>query len=328
MKNLIIGTLITIALFSCKKKDDPAPQPEPAPSTTGTPNPCPTCNFPDTAWTITGSGPKLIFKFKFDSTQARLNAFGQPTTVAAGNAAQCPRFNGMSTHYIEMAQNDFTQVGAGSVLYKAEETTCGGAKAITFCKSVVCKEGDVCFSIPISLITPATYKWLRVSLACQNYDIKVQTVSAGGIDGTIASFVGYNTYLSKYKMKSAVMTPTAGGGAGNHLQGYWGFYANVLGTEVKSDGQAPSTTVVNPNPNSPIPAGSCLVTGAFEKFVQPGVGAPLVITGNETQDIIITISLSTNKSFEWKENTFDGRFQPEIGETVVDMGLRGLVPKY
>jgi hypothetical protein len=26
--------------------------------------------------------------------------------------------------------------------------------------------------------------------------------------------------------------------------------------------------------------------------------------------------------------TFDGLFQPEIGETVVDMGLRGLKPMY
>ena len=329
MKNLIIAGFISMTLFACKKKDPaPAPDPTPAPSTTGTPNPCPTCSFPDSVWTSTGTGPKLIFKFKFDSTQARLNAFGQPTTVAPGNGAQCPKFNGMSTHYIEMSQNDNTQVGAGAVLYHAEETTCGGSKAIVFCKSVVCKEDDVCFSIPISSVTPGTYKWLRVSLAYQNYDIKVQTVSAGAIDGTIGSFVGFNTYLSQYKMHGAVMTPTAGGGAGNHAQGYWGFYANVLGTTVKSDGQAPATTVVNPNPSSPIPAGSCLVTGAFEKFIAPGVGAPLTITGSETQDIIITISLSTNKSFEWTEHTVDGRFQPEIGETVVDMGLRGLIPKY
>ena len=329
MKNILIATFVSLVLFSCKKKDDPAPEPEPTPTTTGGAPVCPTCNFPDTAWTVTGTGPKLIFKFKFDSTQARLNAFGQPTTVAAGNAGQCPRFNGMSAHYIEMATNDLTQVGAGAVLYKAEETSCGGANAIVFCKSVVCKEGDVCFSIPISSITPGSYKWLRVSLAYQNYDIKVQSNSAGGIDGTIASFVGFKTYVSQYKMKSAVMTPTAGGGAGNHAQGYWGFYANVLGVPFKADGQAAGTTVVNPNnANSPIPAGSCLVTGAFEKFIAPGVGSPLVITGSETSDITITISLSTNKSFEWKELTVDGRFQPEIGELVVDMGLRGLVPKY
>ena len=123
------------------------------------------------------------------------------------------------------------------------------------------------------------------------------------------------------------MTPTAGG-TGNKLQGYWGFYTNYMNTDIKTEGQAPQTTVVNPNPNSPIPPGSCLVTGTFVTNAAPNVSAPLTITGNETQDIIITVSLSTNKSFEWKEMTFDGLFQPEIGETVVDMGLRGLKPMY
>ncbi|MEI8136411.1 MAG: hypothetical protein WCH21_03695 [Bacteroidota bacterium] len=324
MKNLFIFTLFLLIIISCKKKEVAAPETTPEPTTVVS---CPTCNFPDTVWASTTTGPKLVFKFKFDSTQVRLSNLGTPTTIAAGNAGQSPKFNGMSAHYIEMAPTNSTQVGQGTVLYRAEETKCGGNAAIVFCKSVVAKDGDVFFSVPIAIVTPGTYKWLRVSLAYQNYDIKVKTTSAGVIDGTIASFVGFNTYLSKYKMHSAVMTPTLNG-AGNKLQGYWGFYANVLYTEFKSEGQAPQTTVVNPNSaNSPIPAGSCLVTGEFYKTSTAGV-LPFTITGNETEDIIITVSLSTNKSFEWKELTFDGLFQPEIGETVVDMGLRGLKPMY
>jgi hypothetical protein len=53
----------------------------------------------------------------------------------------------------------------------------------------------------------------------------------------------------------------------------------------------------------------------------------LTITWTETQDIIITVSLSTNKSFEWTEVTTDGYYQPEIGEVPVDMGIRGMIPK-
>lgn len=325
MKKVLLVLVILVSVFSCKKKEEPEPE-EPAPTTTGTPNVCPTCEFPDTVWTSNATGPKLIFKFKFDSTQVRLNNLGQPTVVPAGNAGQSPKFNGISGHYIELAQNDMTQVGAGAVLYRANETTCAGSNAITFCESVVCKENDVCFSIPISSVTPGSYKWLRVSLAYQNYDIKVRA-NGQNINGTIGSFVGYNTYVTKYKMKNAVMTPTAGNGPGNHLQGYWGFYTNVSGIEYKSDGQSEKTTVVNPNPNSPIPAGSCLVTGEFYKTSTSSL-SPLVITGNETQDVIITISLSTNKSFEWKELTADGLFEPSIGENVVDMGLRGLIPKW
>jgi len=326
MKKIIPVVLFLLIFISCRKKESTKTG-EPVATTTGTPSvSCPTCQFPDSAWSDAGSGPKLIFKFQFDSTQARLNNFGAVATIPVGNAGQSPRFNGMSAHYIEMAQSDFTQLGDGDVLYKAEETDCGGSKAIVFCKSVVCKNGDVFFSIPLSQVKAGTYKWLRVSLAYQNYDIKIKTNSTGTIDGTLASFVGYNTYVSKYKMKEVVMTPTLNANS-NKLQGYWGFYTRVFNTDFKSEGQAPKTTVVNPNPNSPIPAGSCVVTGEF--FSNTAANKqPLVITGNETQDISITVSLSTNKSFEWTEKTFDGLFEPDIGETVVDMGLRGMIPIY
>jgi hypothetical protein len=321
----LILFLLLSGIYSCKKKDEPkAEDPAPVTTTTGTPG-CPTCSFPDSVWTSSGTGPKLVFKFKFDSTQVRLNNLGAPATVPAGNAGQSPIFNGMSSHYIELAQTDFTQLGNGAVLYRAEETSCGGSNAIVFCKSVVCKDGDVFFSVPLSQVAAGTYKWLRISLAYQNYDIKVKTSSTGMIDGTLASFVGFNTYVTKYKMKGSVMTSSLSGA--NKLQGYWGFYTKIFNTEYTTEGQAAQTTVVNPNPNSPIPPGSCLVTGEFYKTSAAG-NAPLVITGSETQDIIITVSLSTNKSFEWKDLVADGLFQPDAGETVVDMGLRGLIPKY
>jgi len=326
MKSLIPFALFLLMIISCKKKEEPKTEEPALTTTTGGTTACPTCNFPDSVWKDNGSGPKLIFKFKFDSTQARLNNLGAPSVIPNGNAGQSPRFNGMSAHYVEMAETDFTQIGQGAVLYKAEETECGGSKSIVFCKSVVCKDGDVFFSVPLSQVTAGTYKWLRVSLAYQNYDVKIKTNSTGTIDGTLASFVGYNTYVSKYKMKGAIMTPTLNQNS-NKAQGYWGFYTKVFNTEFRSEGQAPQTTVVNPNPNSPIPAGSCLVTGQFFNTGSSSL-QPLVINGNETQDIIITVSLSTNKSFEWMEKTIDGLFQPDIGETVVDMGLRGMIPKY
>jgi hypothetical protein len=322
MKNVLIASLFLLLFISCKKKETVEEEHihEPTPTVS-----CPTCSFPDTAWTGTATGPKLIFRFKFDSTQARLNSFGLPATMPSTNEAQSPKFNNMSAHYIEMTKYDTTQVGKGTVLYRAEETMCGGSNAIVFCKSIVAKEGDDFFSMPISSITPGTYKWLRVSLAYQNYDIKVR-VGTNNLTGTIASFVGFNTYVSKYKMKNAVMTPTLNG-AGNKLQGYWGFYTNYASTDVKLEGQAAKTTVVNPNPGSVIPAGSCLVTGEFYNTTTSS-NQPLVITGSETSNIIITVSLSTNKSFEWTKVNPDGLYQPDAGETVVDMGLRGMKPMY
>lgn len=322
-KQALVALLVVLGTMSCHKKDELKKEDTPPAQVSD----CPTCSFPDSVWNASGNGPRLIFRFKLDSTQVRLNNLAQPVAVGQGNAAQSPTFNAISAHYIEMATNDLTPVGDGAVLYKAEETTCGGDKAIVFCKSVLSKNGDVFFSIPLAQVPAGSYKWLRVSLAYQNYDVYVKTNSTGTIKGTIASFVGFNTYVTQYRMKNAVMTPTLGGGAGNKLQGYWGFYANVFNTPVKVEGQAPQTTVVNPNPQSPIPAGSCLVTGAFYSN-SSAVVQPLIISGNETQDVVIEVCLSTNKSFEWRELNVDGLFQPDVGETVVDMGLRGMIPKY
>ena len=52
----------------------------------------------------------------------------------------------------------------------------------------------------------------------------------------------------------------------------------------------------------------------------------LVITGNETQDIVIRVSMSTNKSFEWVDTNGNGKWDATKGEPVVDMGLRGMIP--
>jgi hypothetical protein len=309
-------------LNACKKdKDEPV-------ADTPTPTPTPAC-IPATSFDPgTGTAPRLIFKFKFDSTQVRLDNFGNPATIAAGHAAQSPIFNLMSQHYIELA-GDFDALGSGQVLYVGTQTTTGGATAIDYCASTQTANNVVFFSTPLSAITAGSYKWLRISLAYQNYNItyKANVIPGSHIGtGTVASFIGFKTYISGYQVNGNSYAPsTSAGGVGNHAQGYWGFETNVLGTNYFIDGQSPGTTVPNPLfATSPIPAGSCVVTGQFVNNTL--TNAPLVITGTETADIVITVSLSTNKSFEWIDTTPDGYYQPEVGETVVDMGVRGLVP--
>lgn len=285
MKKIIAAIFAFIIILSaCKKEKTPAP-------------------------INTTSGPNVIFKFKFDSTQTRLDNTGSPCTVPAGNAAQSPKFNQISAHYIELAPNAFTQVGNGEVLYHATETTLGGNTAIDFALSKKVQEGETFLSIPISSIAPGTYEWLRVSLSYQNYNIRYNYMG-NDYTGVLASFVGFRTYISNYTIDQQSVTINA-----NKDQGYWGF--ETFGQVYQ--GQSAGTTVPNPiSSTSPIPAGSCLVTGQFAN--------PFTITGNETQDIIITISLSTNKSFEWEDDDADGKFSPSAGDTVVDMGLRGLIP--
>jgi hypothetical protein len=333
MKKMILFSALALTFMACRKDTTEEPEPTPTPAVTTPTCPPATCVNPSTVFIASGTGPYLIFQFKFDSTQARLDGFGMPATVPSTNEACSPVFNKMSAHYIEMAQTDLTQVGAGKVLYKANETECGGSKAITFCESIVVGENQTFFAIPLSQVGAGTYKWLRISLAYQNYDIPFLTTSTGSITqwGTVASFIGFNTYVNQYKIKNIMATPSSSvGGPGNHKQGYWGFETMVSSVTYTADGQPPAgaTTVVNPlSSTSPIPPGSCLVTGEFYSNTLAGV-SPLVITGTETSDIVIQVSLSTNKSFEWKKVTGDGYYQPDAGEFPVDMGIRGMIAKY
>lgn len=259
------------------------------------------------------SEPSLIVKFKFDKTQQRLNNLGQPSAVAAGNAAVSPDFNTISAHYFELAPDAYTQLSEGTVLYHAPETTMGGQTAIDFGQSKIVAEGETFLRIPLKSITPGSYEWVRCSLSYQNYNIPVR---AAGVDyqGTLASFVGFRTYIGTHEIGNSIFQIDA-----NRDQGYWAFA--LADYPYSTQGQAAGTTVPNPlHGTSDIPPGSCVVTGKFADN--------LVITGNETKDVVVTLSLSVNKSFEWHEVALDGKYEPAIGESVVDMGLRGLIPSY
>jgi hypothetical protein len=276
------------------------------------------------------SAANLIFKFRFDSTQARLNNIGQPSPVMAGNAAQSPKFNKMSAHYIELTPTALTALGTGAVLYRAPEVITGGSNAIDFEKAQLAGHDETFFSIPLKSVAAGEYEWLRVSLAYQNFDVRflIDTTISGitvkqEFPGTAAGFIGFRTYIKNFTIKNNSVPVNA-----NKLQGFWGFETTVnfggVNFPFTTTGQAPpgATTVVNPIfATSPIPAGSCVVTSNF----LPG---KLKITGNETQDIVVIVSLSTNKSFEWKEVVADGKWEPSKGEEVVDMGIRGMMARY
>ena len=256
------------------------------------------------------SGPNLVFKFKFDSNQVRYDSFGNVATIPSGNAALSPTYHGISGHYVELIQGAWIALGAGEIIYQGEETTIGGANAVDFSKASIVAENEVFFSIPLSEVAAGTYEYVRVSVTYQNYDIRYNALGFNNLTGRLASFVGFNTYISSYtvgQMDDVVND--------DKLQGYWAFESQ--GTMTRGQAPAGATTVVNPLFASiPIPQGSCLVTGAFE--------APLVLNGDETEDVTVMLSVSTNQSFEWTDGDGNGQYDPLDGDVPVDMGLRGL----
>ncbi len=284
---LILTFAIPVVFFSCSVKED----------------------------SLVNNEPQLIIKFKFDKNQIRLNNLGEPSSIAVGNAAQSPNFNTISAHYFELAQNAFTQLGDGTVLYHAPETIDGGAVAINFSQAKIVAEGESFIAIPLKEVNQGSYEFVRVSLSYQNYDISILN-NGVNYSATLASFVGYNTYINSHTIGNNIFNVN-----NNRLQGYWAFALNDFPFTLSGQASPGATTVPNPIADtSPIPQGSCVVTGKFSE--------KLVINGTETNDIVITLSLSVNNSFEWQEVNPDGKFEPAAGENVIDMGLRGLVPSY
>jgi len=257
----------------------------------------------------------LIIKIKFDENQMRLNNLGQPSVIPDGNAAQTPDMKNISAHYLELAPSATTLLGQGKVLYHAPETDLGGAMAIDFSQAKIVGQNEVFLTIPITPQMAGSYEWVRLSLSYQSG--KIQVFSQGTTyTGTLDSFLGYNTYIGSHSIGNNVFPVNA-----NRLQGYWAFALDSF--PYMTSGQAPPGATTVPNPlfqTSPVPQGSCVVTGKFEDN--------LTLVGNETSDIVVTLSLSINNSFEWTEVNNDGKYEPSAGENVVDMGLRGIIPSF
>lgn len=298
---LLLVVLIT-PFISCKKdKTDPIVEPDPTPAQV-----------------------QLIIGAEFSSTLPRLGNLGLAVGVPTGNAAQSPVINSISMHYIEFAKDSLTALGAGDIVYQGIETSIGGGKAVDFDQAVLKGNNETFVSMNLSDLAPGTYNWLRVSLTYQNYDIQyrfndsVNNIVNQDLTGTLASFVGFNNYITKHTIKDSAINVNA-----NKLQGFWAFETSIdiAGNTYSStsQGDGAGVTVVNPlSATSPVPAGSCVVTGKLS--------TPLVITGNETANVEVILAFSINDSFEWTEVVVDGKFEPGAGEKVADMGLRGLHP--
>ncbi len=292
MKKLIFPLMLVLLVAACKKNNDG----EDLPIEEGQ------------------DGPQLIFRFAFDEDQPRLDNLGNPAVMPEGHAAQTPRFNQISANYIELTPNAMTVLGMGEVLYVGDETEAGGETAIDIDRGNFVVAGEDFFKIPLSQVTPGNYPFIRVSLSYQNFDVDYRA-QGFDLEGTLASFIGYNNYITSYTIKNTVVEVN-----GNRLQGYWGF-ETINGITVTGQAPAGATTVVNPLwATSPVPEGSCVVTGQFPEH--------LSITGNETEDIVVTLSLSVNDSFEWVEVNENGIWEPQEQENVVDMGIRGMMPTF
>lgn len=272
----------------------------------------------------------IHFIYTTDPTQERLDNLGNPADVPAGHAVQSPDMQLMSIHYIEVTADATTLFKEGALLYQAPETDAGGDKAIDFSQSNRTAPGAEFLQVNLERLPPGTYSYIRASVAYQQYSVLFDVHNIPGIgtladqSGVLASFVGYRTYITDLTIQNLTTPINA-----NRDQGFWGFETlftdDLAAFNAIYTGQSPAgaTTVVNPiDATSPVPEGSCVVTGAFAE--------PLVVTGEETGELSITLHFSTNGSFEWIDTDGDevwdvDALDPGQTEQVIDMGLRGMI---
>ena len=303
IRTIICWMALGIIGFACSKEEEPNPQ----------------------DYTLTIS-------FIMDADTARLDNLGNPAPIPIGNAGQNPNFELLGLHFIGLYPDKFTPYENGVTVFSSPTTEAGGTTAIDFDQELFLSETDNSISIPLSDLAPGTYEYIRSSIGFQQYKIIYNLGGAAStipgwpnglsddidIDGTIASFLGFNTYINEYMLASQMVTVNA-----NKLQGYFGLESTgtVGGFPINelTEGDAPQTSVPNPiNATSPVPAGSCVVTGQFP--------VALVIPENPTEDIKVEVLISINQSFEWQDGNGNNKYEPLLGEQVVDMGTRGVFP--
>ena len=281
--------------------------------------------------------PVLRLKIKFDPLQDRQGSDGKIVAdIPSGHAAQTPAVNSIGCSYIELTPDANTILGRGIVLFDIKDTAIGtnGVRAIDYQYMKNYKDGDILLEIPLKSLGTGKFTYLRLGVAYINFDVKFNLLSvpfAGDFldeRGTFNGFLNAHTFLSSYKIFNKEEKIN-----GLRQQGYWAFETKLstgyAAYDAVYNGQlfdGSTLTVVNPiQSSSPIPNNSCVVTGLFD--------LPLTITGTESTDMVATLSLSTNKCFEWEENLrangkWDITAQANSGtpvlERIVDFGLRGM----
>lgn len=255
-------------------------------------------------------GPQLILILDVDETLPRLDNFGEPADeIPPGHAAQHPRFRTIGASWGELVPTAYTPLGGGTELFDTPRRE----EAHEYAALPKPSPGEVLVSVPFSALEPGSYEYLRLALAFQRYEVEGHALYMG-IDVTadvdIASFVDDELYIDRFDIGDTEVQVDA-----VKTQGYYAAWTQYTGVV---QGQVPvgATTVPNPlDASSPIPVDSCVVTGVFD--------APMVVTGDESEDRVVRITMSTNRSFEWQDLNDDGLWQP-FDEPVADMGLRGM----
>ena len=263
-----------------------------------------------------------------DPSGARLDWDGNSSEVAAGNIGITPdSVLNIGIHYLELVQDANTAYKSGVIIYRSPETFQGGEIAIDFDSLLFLAPGTEIFNANLRKIPPGTYSYIRASVTCISYGITVDLDDVPGagavnnVPATMYSFLGYRTYIGSIQADTNDQEINA-----NRALGFWlletrqpeADWNKVIQTQLNSN----LVTVVNElSDSAPIPNSTAIITGVFDE--------PLVITGEESDDLYLTLTFSVNKVIEVADANSDGTWDLNyqfnvLSEELMDHGLRSL----
>lgn len=272
--------------------------------------------------------PKIIVSWQQDPFQERLDNNGRPAPVASSNLSLSPKLNTIAVEHIELLTSEPTRLFSGATLYSANNKQTVNDTTVSIDKLVFTGQGTPLSTSSLRSLQGKTFQWICVWLAHQSFDVRfnlnnvpnIGTITDEG--GTFNAFLAANTFISRYKVitKEDVVNDY-------RPRGYWFFETNLRAAFASYNtfyrGQlAPlSVTAVNPLAASMVtPRRSSIFIARLEK--------PMTITGEEKNDVNITLTFSTNQAFEWRDNNRNGRWDIDAqniqNEPVINFGLRGM----
>jgi len=249
----------------------------------------------------------LVLKFKFDSLQDRLDNQGAISNVPIGFGGYSPDINLISIGLIELLTDSTTVFGNGYRIMSGNGATIANDTGYSCCWDAF--DNDFQYTATLSANqTPNTFRWIRIYFTYENFNIKF--LHQGIVyDGTVSAFLARKAFTNHFQIKDSIYNTYS-----VKTNGEWFLEVDTPGYGVVLHDTA-STTAPNVLYSSLlVPSGGCIVTCLID--------TPLYLGSSQTKTI--TISMSTNKSFEWVDHSDPAFFEPFDGDTIVDVGIRGL----
>jgi len=243
---------------------------------------------------------QLKMILKFDSTQVRLDNYGNIAIIPTGHEAQSPLSYSVSIKQIELLRDSSADYYAGAnYFYNSSATQQLAHEGIAFDEYISSHDA------------PGTFKWIRVYFGLQNFRIRCK-VNGNVVEGSLLSFLKPVNNENEYLINDSTIINDSTMNKGQWFLELDGGISPILAGQVQ-----PESAISQPNSlhySWPAPSDLYVVTCPINPILS--IGRPYYDT--------VTLSISINKSFEWVEHSDPDYFEPLNGDTIVDFGIRGV----